>query len=59
VEELLALRGKTLACFCADRDGVTRKPCHGTNIVGLVNFLISSEIRSQSQFLEWLSNRRK
>jgi hypothetical protein len=59
VEELLDLRGKTLACFCADRDGVTRKPCHGTNIIGLVNYLISSGITSHDQFLNWLLGRQQ
>lgn len=47
-EDMLALRGKTLGCFCkAKKPGLKDKPCHGDILARLADM-------SDAEFEEWL-----
>ena len=59
VENLLSLKGKRLACFCASADPNVKKPCHGDNYVSSVNFLIREGISTQEDLYAWLASKDK
>lgn len=50
VEMLLDLKGKTLACFCANQDGTTQN-CHGLNYIKMLDYLDRHDITTHTQFL--------